>query len=55
MHLKDLQDQLAKIESRYLEARVGSKEAALAQARITECNQRIAQMKKEEVSPSVTS
>lgn len=49
MRLKDLQDDLTKIECRRLEGRISYEEAAMAWARVMERNQRTAQLKKEEV------
>lgn len=49
MREKDLQEELAKIERRRLERHISYEEAAMDRARIMECNQRTAQLKKEEV------
>ncbi|XP_070835645.1 cilia- and flagella-associated protein 99 isoform X2 [Chaetodon trifascialis] len=50
MREKDLQEELASIERRRLEGRISYEEAAMARTRVMECNQRTAQLKKEETS-----
>lgn len=50
MREKDLQEQLPKIERRHLEACISEQQAALARKRITERNQKTAQLKKEETA-----
>uniref|UniRef100_A0A3Q3EZB0 Cilia and flagella associated protein 99 n=1 Tax=Kryptolebias marmoratus TaxID=37003 RepID=A0A3Q3EZB0_KRYMA len=47
---RDLQEKLPMIERRRLEARIGGEEAALVRQRITERNQKAAQLKKEETA-----
>ncbi|XP_070777102.1 cilia- and flagella-associated protein 99 [Enoplosus armatus] len=50
MREKDLQEELAKIERRRLEGRISYEEAAMARTHIMECNQKTAQLKKEETA-----
>ena len=49
MREKDLQEELAKIERRRLEAGISNEEQAVARMRVMERNQKTAQLKKEEV------
>lgn len=49
MREKDLQEELAMVESRRLEGRISHEEAAMARNRLMAQNQRAAKLKKEEV------